>query len=493
MKEKLKQIFNRLRGSNKALKASFWFVFAGFMQRGISTLTTPIFTRILDTAQYGVYNSFLSWLDLFSVIITLRLYNGIYMKGLFTYKDDRDNFTTALFGLTDVMSIFWLIIYLIFQNQINGLVKLTTPMMFCMFILIITESWFGFWSSRERVDFNYKNLVIVTIIIALAKPIFGIAAVLSVKSNKVLARIISLTIVELLVYLYLHIKQLKKSTKFFNKEYWLVALKYNIVLVPHFLSQRILSHSDRVMIRNMVSDSAAGIYSLAYSLAMVLGLFNTAFLNSMVPWNYRKLEEKDYDSIKRVSISVVILIAFINLAMIIVAPEILTFFAPKSYHEALYVIPPVSISVFLMFVYGLFASVEMFYSKNNYTMIASVIGAISNIIANFIFIPKYGYIAAAYSTVFSYFLYCLSHMIFVKITIKEENIEEEIFDFKILSLIFVGMMAITIVVNYFYNNFILRYAFILLLLIIVFITRNKWIVILKSIFSKKENKNETAK
>ena len=32
---------------------SFWFLICSFLQKGISSITTPIFTRLLTTEEYG--------------------------------------------------------------------------------------------------------------------------------------------------------------------------------------------------------------------------------------------------------------------------------------------------------------------------------------------------------------------------------------------------------------------------------------------------------
>ncbi len=39
-------------------KASIWFVICSFLQKGISVITTPIFTRLLNKFEYGRYNTF---------------------------------------------------------------------------------------------------------------------------------------------------------------------------------------------------------------------------------------------------------------------------------------------------------------------------------------------------------------------------------------------------------------------------------------------------
>ena len=47
------KIITKYRKCSVQVKASFWFLICAFFQRGISVITTPIFTRLLSTAEYG--------------------------------------------------------------------------------------------------------------------------------------------------------------------------------------------------------------------------------------------------------------------------------------------------------------------------------------------------------------------------------------------------------------------------------------------------------
>ena len=84
------------------------------------------------------------------------------------------------------------------------------------------------------------------------------------------------------------------------------------------------------------------------------------------------------------------LIAGANLLLILLAPEAVAVFAPKAYYNAIYVIPPVSMSVFFMFSYDLFSKFEFYFEKTGFIMAASVTGALINLVTNYIFIQRYG-------------------------------------------------------------------------------------------------------
>lgn len=159
-------------------RASLWFVICGFMTRGVSLLTTPIFTRLLTTEQYGVYSVFNSWLEIVTILSSLKLGYGVYIQGLVKFNDDQDRFSSSLLGLATTWCGGVFLIYLLFHKTFNSLLGLETPMMVCMFIMVISTVALDFWSARKRNEFKYATLVKVTMFIVVMKPVLGIIAVL---------------------------------------------------------------------------------------------------------------------------------------------------------------------------------------------------------------------------------------------------------------------------------------------------------------------------
>ena len=78
----IKSVLNRYKSFPIQVKASLWFLICSFLQKGISTVTTPIFTRIMNTTEYGQYNVFNSWLSIASIFVSLSLTEGYMHKDL---------------------------------------------------------------------------------------------------------------------------------------------------------------------------------------------------------------------------------------------------------------------------------------------------------------------------------------------------------------------------------------------------------------------------
>lgn len=408
----LKKMFNRYNQLPVQVRATLWFLVCSFFQKGISTITTPIFTRLLSTVEYGQYNVFNSWLSIITIFITLNISAGVYTQGLVKFESERNVYSSSLLWLTTFMVAVWTGIYFLFRDFWNDLLSLTTVQIIAMLVMIWATSVFNFWAAEQRVLYRYRSLVILTIIVSLAKPIVGVIFVILAK-DKVTARILGLALVELVGYTALFFIQSKKGGKLFSSKYWKYALAFNIPLIPHYLSQTVLNSADRIMISEMVGGGEAGIYSLAYSMSLIMTLFNTALIQTVSPWIFQKIKARKTEDIASIAYITLVAIAGINLLLIAFAPEAVAIFAPKEYYDAIFVIPPVAMSVYFMYCYDLFAKFAFYYEKTKFIMVASVIGASLNVILNYIFINLCGYQAAGYTTLVCYMMYSVCHYIFM--------------------------------------------------------------------------------
>ena len=456
------------------------------MQKGISVVTTPIFTRLLTTEEYGQFNVFNSWMSILSVIVTLNLSQGIYTQGLIKFSDRKNIYTSSLQGLTLTLVSLWSIIYFLLQNFWNSAFSLSSVQMIAMLLMMWTSSVFSFWAAEQRVLLNYKALVIITLAVSVLKPLLGI--ILVVKStDKVTARILGLLLVEVMCYSWLFLVHMKRGKTFFSYEFWKYALRLNIPLIPHYLSQTALNSMDRIMIERIIGPAEAGIYSLAYSLSLLTTIFNTALMATLNPWIYQKIKDRNEHDISKVAYYSLGFVAVMNLILIIFAPEIVFVFAPSEYFDAKYLIPPISMSVYFLFSYDFFAKFEFYYEKTNWIAMATVGSAILNLVTNYVFIRIFGYRAAAYTTLVCYILYALFHYIMMKRICKIYMGGTVVFNQKLLIFMGLGFICAGFLLMALYDLPVVRYLLVSILVCIGIAYRKRIFAMVKSIL----NSNQT--
>lgn len=453
-------------------------------------ITTPIFTRIMSTDEYGRYGVFSSWLGIITIIVSLNLFYGVHTQGIVKFSDKRNQFTSSLQGLTTILVTFWTIVYLLFHDFWNKLFSLTTVQMIIMLLIVWTTAVFNFWANEQRVTYTYKSLVIVTLAVSVAKPVLEIILVTHL-NDKVTARVLGWILVELVAYSWMYIVQLRRGKLFFSKEFWKYAIAFNLPLIPHYLSATVLNSADRIMIQNMVGTSEAGIYNLAYSVALIMTLFNTALTQTITPWMYQKIKAKRSKDLAPIAYMTLILIAVVNLLLILLAPEVVAIFAPKSYYEAIWVIPPVAMSVYFMFSYDLFAKFAFYYEKTTIIMVASVIGAVLNIVLNFVFIKLFGYLAAGYTTLVCFMVFSLFHYVFMKKVCREFCDGEFPYDTRIILSITIPFLIVGFALLATYSLPFVRYGLVLVALLCAVIFRKRIITAIKSLISlRNQNTNQ---
>lgn len=470
--EKIKILLNQYKGMSEPVKASIWYTICNIFQKGISFIVIPIYTRVLTTAEYGNYMVFQSWRDIIIIFATLNLYCGVFTKAMVDYDDDRDQYTAAIQGLSTTITLVLLGVYLIGHNFWNSLFEMSTYTIFLLFVYYITYPAFTFWTVRQRVEYKYKRMVAFTLLSAVLTPIFSLLLLYNTNLRE-LSVIWGYLIVQITFGLAFYIYNFIKGRVFFVSYYWHRALKFNIPLIPHYLSLIVLGQADRIMIGEMCGTSKTAIYSLAYQVSMLMNVVIAAINNSLVPWIYDKLKSKCYNEICKKTKIISFFVLSMSICSILIAPEIVKILGTDEYIEAIWIIPAVSVSVYFTFCYGLFSDVEFYYSATKYVMIASTIGAVLNVLLNTLFIPRFGYIAAGYTTVVCYLTFMIMHYFFMRKVLEKEKNNARVFDVKFIIFSCLLICIISIGCMVLYKTFYLRYGIILCILIIILALKNK--------------------
>ena len=476
----LKKLVNSYKAMSAAAKAAIWFAVCSILQKGISFITVPIFTRLMTPEQYGQFSVYSSWNLILTIFATLNLSAGVFNNGMTKYPDDRSRYISSMQGLSTVVTLVLLALYLPFQNVINEFTGLSTVLMLIMFAEFLTVPAVMFWSARQKYEFKYVALFIYTLIVSVLSPGISLLAVVF-SDEKGIAKIMAVALVNICAGLFFYIFNIIKGRKLFIEEYWSFAFKFNLPLIPHYLSMVVLAQSDKIMIEKMFSEREVAIYSVAYSFSLIMNIITTSINSSYVPWTYRKLLVNDIKPLKRTTTMLLIGVGLISLLPVILAPEVMWIMAPDEYAEGVWIIPPISTSVFFTFMYSLFANVEFYFEKTKFVMVASTLCAVANVVLNAIFMPIFGYMAAGYTTMFCYMLLALVHYLFMRRVCSRMLKISSVYDDKLILLISAAYLGLNAVGMVLYNFVILRYVILAVSLVLIFIKRSSIIQFVKKL------------
>ena len=489
-KKNIQKVFIAYKHIPVAARAGMWFVACTMLQKCIGFITVPIFTRLMPTDEYGMYSTYLSWYSILTVFCTLNMHSVIYVNE-YTKADsqmDKDKAAVPLLSLSAVLTIGIFIIYVIFHRFLDIIIGLPFALTCLLFAQILFEPPVNFWSMQQRFEFKYVKLVARTISMVLLNSALGIAFVWIASKDEAIARACSIVLVQAIFGGIFYIYFWKRGKQIFSTKGWKHALDVQLPLLPHSLSLTVLSSTDRIMIKNMVSAAKAGIYSVAYSAGYVVNVLKNSIVDALRPWLYQKIKEKEYAAIKKTVNVVMVLVTFVSIIFTAFAPEIIFVMAPSQYHEAVYVIPPVAASSYFTFLYNVFSVVGMYYEKTKKIMIASVSGALLNLGLNFVCIPLFGYIAAAYTTLVCYIFFSFAHYLIMRSICKKNLGEIELYDMRFIVALSILMMMSSVLFAFAYSHIIIRYAIIVVMVVAAYIKRNLFISTWRDLKKSKKKK-----
>jgi len=416
-----------------------------FSTQIISFLLLPLYTSILTTSEYGIYD-FLITVAVFLVpMITLLLEESMF-RFLIDADSDEDKKKiishATVFSLisTVIWSLIIFIILFLIDYEFNLIFVLY--LIFCIIMSLANSISRGLSKLKLYSISNFICSVVTLVlnVLFIAGFRWGINGLLlsTILANGVTSLFV---ILKLKVYKFISFKNIDKK---FLKE----MIKYSIPLVPNNISWTIINLSDRLFITGILGSSANGIYSIANKFPNVMntlyGFFYTAWKESAS--KALKVEEHNayYNSIYK---AVRNFLFAVSLGLIVIMPFAFKVLINEAYNEALLYIPILVIAVYYGNLSGFYGGLFVAFKDTKTLGISTIAGAIINILVNVLLINSIGIYAAAISTLVSNYLVNEYRKIkvrkFVSISYKEHLVTD-----------FIMMMAVCVV--FYYNNFILN-------------------------------------
>jgi len=441
--------------NKKALKAGVWYTASSFLRKGIGFITTPIFARLLTKSDFGSYSNFAVWLSICAVVCTLHLQSSV-ARAKFDYKDDFDGYISSITFLGTLTTAAFYAVVVLFMGFFSELLSIDPIYIHVMFIELLVAPSFDMIQAKHRIQQKYKLQVILSIFISIASTFLAVLGAFYFQ-NKLFGRIMGAEITNTVFYLIVFLYVMYRGRRIIDLSAWKYAAVYSAPIIPHLLSNIILGSSDKVMITRMVGKEANGIYSLAYHGGLVVSTLMTSFNQAMVPWLFEKLHAGDRDTIKKVNRYYLAAFSLIVIASILLAPEIILILGGKKYEGAQYIVPPVMLGYGYKFAYTNYVNVEQYNKKTGVVSVGTLIAAGFNIIANLIFIPIFGFQAAAYTTLAGFVLLLLIHFV-----ISRKYGFTEVYDNSFSFAVLIIMTILGMVIQLLYPYTILRWIIILI-------------------------------
>ena len=457
--------------SDKALKSGVWYTVASISIRAVAIITTPIYTSMLSTADYGTANTFNSWIDLINIITCLCVVYSIGRAKL-DFGDKFNEYMSALQGLSSSFAFIVLIFAVIFRERLSRAMGYEVPLIIVLFSYLCISPSVEYMLQKCRYEYKYKENILISVITCVGTVVLSIVLMLLFRDRRYIGKILGTILPTFCMGLVFYIRLLHKGKKFFVKAYWVYALKIGLPMMPHAFALMFLAQVDRLMIRDICGAADNGLYTFGYSFATLLSIFTNAIGQAWLPWFNDELHAGSRENIRKTQKKFVLLGCFLTIGFIAVAPEALMILSPRArdYWIARYVVAPVALGTLAQYFYTNYVNVELFYKKTPIIAVSSCIAAAINYILNAICIPRFGYLAAAYTTLASYVILMLLHYIAVRFYLKERLYDSR---FMFIAMLVAGLLGLSLLFLYgeALTMRLLRYAYAAILLGVFAFTR----------------------
>lgn len=385
-----------------------------FITKALYLLLLPLFTHYLSPQHYAVYANITIFMAFAGLLYVLGLQQALFsffyqQKSPTHYRRVIITVISAVAATGAVLSVLIAlysqqISHLITRSGAYGhLIQITALIIFCDALYGIIRSLLNIMECSRSYGLLgiLKNGLFVAVV-----GWYGIAGTLDV--DQMFSALLAASVVSFVVAGVVMARQvagLQAQKVGWSTSLFLKMAGFGLVMIPGTLAMMALRMSDRYMITWLAPRGMhdAGVYAISYR----MGSF-VAFLNGIVSLTYfpyaMKIAQQPHAkrSYKRVMHYYLLAGSIVAAAVMLFTPELFQLFIDSAYHAA---IPIVFCGVISNFLNGIFNIINLsFYITKRAGNIAGavILGAVVNIVLNFVLIPRWGIMGASVASVVAY-------------------------------------------------------------------------------------------
>jgi O-antigen/teichoic acid export membrane protein len=189
----------------------------------------------------------------------------------------------------------------------------------------------------------------------------------------------------------------------FSTELLRDALAFGLPRVPHGFAQQVIAVADKFILGFFVPLAQIGVYSMGVSVGLIQKVFLAAFEYAWAPFYYATAREPGAERIfSGVTTYGIAVLALMTAGLSAIAADLLDVVTHGQYTSAAGVVAWTSLGVFFQGIYLMTSIGLNLTRRTKYYPVSTAIAAALNVGLNFVMIPRYGIMGAAYANGISY-------------------------------------------------------------------------------------------
>jgi len=375
--------------------------------RGLIIL--PIITKMLGAESYGIWAQLMVTISLIVPPATLCLVDALarFLPAEKNRKEIQDGIWSVI-TLVSGVALLIALIFISFSSPISSFFGGEKILVEILAFIIIVECLNLVFLNVFRAFQETKKCSFFLLLTAFGETgLLGGAVFLG---YGLFGAILSILIGDLIIFLLmggLLIKRIGVKIPNFSrtKEY----LRFSLPIIPGALSWWIVQSSDKYLISFFLGALFVGYYVPAYTLGNIIYFLVGPFNFLLMPLLSKLCDEDRINEVKnylKYCLKYYLMVAIPSVfGLSILSKQLLIVFStPEIAQKSYLVLPVVALSVLLLGITVIVAQILSVKKKTKITGIIWIIAAFLNLGLNFIFIPKFGILGAAFTTLFAYTL-----------------------------------------------------------------------------------------
>jgi O-antigen/teichoic acid export membrane protein len=394
----------------KLIRHSVIYSFSNIAAKAIGVVLLPLYTKYISLSDFGILG--ILEVTLLITVEFLNLGQGQSLLMLNNSDEYKSKRKSMLFSIVVFSLIICAIFILLSESLLPSISKYFSNsrqfynyLRLCIYIIsfrLLNNLFLNKLRADERPVF-YTLASLVKLLFTLGFAVYFVAFA----KRGIIGILYSYLISEALTFILLLPSMISQMNHSFDKKIVSVSLNFGIPLIFGSLAMMLLNVSDRYIIKYYIDYATVGLYDLGYRIAGVLNMFLIMpFTLTLIPFAYKQYgQEGDKRYYTKIMTYMTFILVWAGLGLSLFGKEIIKVFAFNPKYWDSYVVVPVVVFSYIFFGMRIVASLGMFLTKNTkYVAYTTTIASLFNIGLNFWWIPKFGMMAAAYSTLISFIL-----------------------------------------------------------------------------------------
>ncbi len=380
--------------------------------RFLQFILVPFYTHVFSPEEFGIQAYIYAFLAFANVVYIYGM-DAAFMKYATAQEKDKKTVFSTSYVFTFITTTFFSLVLFFSRNWLAAEADYTQYSHIFLYVIGIlfldSAALIPFANLRlERKAAKFATIRILNIIINVTLNLvlilhyhYGIEAIFI--SNFVASAFSLLALLpEIIKYISFTI----------DKNYLIKMLKFGIPYLPGSIAATMVQMIDVPIIRELTGEATLGIYRANYKLGIFMLLFVSMFNYAWQPFFLTNAKEKNAKEIFAKVLSLFLVTAsfiWVILSLFIEDLASIQFMNGKSiiagkFLVGIYIVPIVLLAYIFHGLYVNFTAGIYLEEKTKFMPMITGLGAIINIVSNYILVPKIGIMGGALSTLFSYMI-----------------------------------------------------------------------------------------